>query len=217
MREQDVRKIGFFGYEYTDIAWYLARMYAYAGKQVVVVDMTDSKKVMTSLCMLKREELPEEMIEKGIRLVKGESFKEDDSTDVECIIYCFGYDRSGVCTNDMTDIVLVTDVMQSNAEQLSLLDVTGHENVWVIVRDMIYLKYGVETLVNLIGVKYDGNKVFELPYEEVDYRSRCYMCIDKNSKLAKLSPSMRDVLMRMYTSFFGSVDKKVLKDILRKA
>lgn len=217
MQEGTVKKIGFFGYEYSDLVWYIARMYAYTGGQVVIADMTKKNMVMASLCTWRSNEQQEVTVIKGIRVIPRESFKEENFDGIDCIIFCFSYDWSERCAEDMTDIVFVTDMKQSNAEVLSSLNISENERVRVIVRDVIYTKYSIKTLVELTGTGYDEEKVFELPYNEVDYRSRCYMCIDRNSRLEKLSSSMRDLLERMYNVYFGTTSKKVIKEIFRKA
>ena len=217
MQEGYVKKMGFFGYEYSDLVWYIARMYTYNGGRVVIVDMTKKKTVMASLCTWKYDELPEEMIVKGVRIVSDYSFIEKESGGIDCVIYCFSYDWNGFCATELTDIIMVTDMMQANASLLSLLNVSGDDNVHVVVRNAIYTKYSIKTLVELTGVGYDEDKVFVLPYDEADYRGRCYMCIDKNDKLKKLSSSMRDVLEHMYAVYFGTLNKKTVKEIFRKA
>ena len=60
--------------------------------------------------------------------------------------------------------------------------------------------------------------MFVLPYEEGDYKSRCYLCIDKKHKLNGLSEAMRKMLLLLYSNITGKeIKRKEIRTLLSRA
>lgn len=206
-------KIGFIGYESTDIIIYIARLLSYAGKEVYVVDQTKKQLLLRAI------PLPEELANtagyyKNILVVNGEScdVKETDGPDI--VLYNFGYRLKDEKIKECDMVVYVTDMMTCNAQLLKDVEISDTAEAYLIVRNAIPLKYDERYLANTIGRKFEKDNIFIIQYEESDYKSRCYLYMDKNHKLTSLSGSMRVAVFEIFKSVtkeqYGRKEQAVL-------
>lgn len=190
-----MKRIGFVGYESTDIALYLARMFQNRGNATVVVDHT------RRLLLMKNAGIPEELIGKSGMYRNVEIYAGGLATKFPkdaLIIDYFSY-NTPLPELKLCDIVIfVSDMMMCNAQQLKGIEIKEDAEKVLILRDAIPLKYKEKFLIKETGIEISKDNVFVIPYDENDYRSRCYMCMDKKHKLTGLSDVMKKTLLSLY-------------------
>lgn len=192
-----MKRIGFVGYESTDIALYLARLLQNKESNVVVVDHT------RKLSLMRSAGIPEELTGKSGMYRNIEIFSEETAckfrNDAEIIDY-FGYNTQHPEISHCDVVVFVTDMVLYNAKFLSDVVVKEGAEKFLILRDAISLKYKEKVLVKETGQEFPRDSVFVIPYDEGDYRNRCYLSIDKKHKLTGLSEAMKNTLLYLYSN-----------------
>lgn len=191
-----MKRVGFVGTESADIALYLARLLQKKESNVVVVDHTKK------LSLMRNAGIPEELTGKSSMYKNIEIFAEAAACqfrkDAEIIDY-FGYqtDRQELKKCDV--VVFVSDMLAYNAQLLKEVEAKEDALKILILRDAIPLKYKEKFLLRETGQNIAKDNLFVIPYDEGDYRSRCYLCIDKKHKLTGLSEPMRKTLLYLYS------------------
>lgn len=209
-----MKKIGFVGYDSPDIVLYLARLRAQDGSKVTVVDMSEDKAFISMIHLA--TEVPEKDMYKDIHIVTKNLVSE--VLDADCVFFYFGYEADELKRSGLTDLVMVTDMVPANARRLRGIEVPEIINNGVfLVRNAVATKFSATVLVKLSEHLIDDEYVCLLPYEEIDYRARCYLCIDTRAPLSKLSDGMQETLYRLYELLFEPVGRKKFKEIMRKA
>ena len=209
-----MKKIGFVGYDSTDIVLYLARLRSQDGGKVAVVDMTEEREFISMLRLT--TETPEKDTYKNIHIVIKEHVS--DVMDADYVFFYYGRRVNGSKKNELTDFVMVTDMIPTNARSLRDIEVPDKvTNEILLIRNIISAKFTTKVLVKLSEHSVAEEYVCLLPYDESDYRARCYMCIDTRASLNKLSDGMQDALYRLYELLFEPVGRKKYKEMMRKA
>ena len=73
--------------------------------------------------------------------------------------------------------------------------VEGEVRVHLIIRNVIDLKYGEKYISTLINKNIREDRVHYLPMSELEYKNRCYVCMDYTKSLAHLTDDMKTVLI----------------------
>ena len=199
MQEGIVKRIGFLGMDSTDIVVYLARMINATGKKIGIVDYSVNKNLMRTVA------LPEELVKgdgyyKEILMLSGEKENDTDLNAQDIVIYYFESNINHAHIAQCTDIVFVSDLVLSHAQlfkQLSLGDVPKI----MLIHNAVSVKYSEKYLLTQTGQEFEKEDIFIIPYEECDFRSKCYLCIDKTHKLTKLSSGMKSVILNLFLRY----------------
>lgn len=205
-------KIGFIGYESADIILYIARMLSYVGKKVAVIDRTDNQTVVKTI------PLPEELSGTGGYykniLITSDTACEASEEALDVVLYSFGYHLQDAEIKECKMVVYVTDMIAYNAQLLKDVELPKEVDTFLIVRNAIPLKYDEKYLANIIGRKFKKDNIFRIPYEEADYKSRCYLYVDKKHKLTSLSGQMQvtifELLKNITKEQYGRKERAVL-------
>lgn len=191
-----MKRIGFVGSESADIALYLARLLQNKEKNVVVVDHT------RKLSLMRNAGIPEELTGKNGMYRDIEIFSESiacNFRDDALVIDYYGYYAKAEQLKGSSLIVFVSDMLVYNAQLLKDVEVEEETPKVLILRDAIPLKYKEKYLLTETRQKITPDNLFIIPYNEGDYRSRCYLCIDKKHKLTGLSEEMQRTILTLYS------------------
>lgn len=191
-----MKRVGFVGADSADIALYLARLLQKKESNVVVVDHTQK------LSLMRNAGVPEELTGKSSMYKNIEIFAEAAACqfrkDAEIIDY-FGYQTERPELKQCEVVVFVSDMLAYHAQLLKEVETKEDALKILILRDAIPLKYKEKFLLRETGQEIAKDNLFVIPYDEGDYRSRCYLCIDKKHKLAGLSEPMKKTLLYLYS------------------
>lgn len=191
-----MKRIGFVGCESADIALYLARLLQDKESNVVVVDHT------RKLSLMRNAGIPEELTGTSGMYRDIELFSKAAACKFRndaIVIDYYGYYATAENLKDCNLVVFVSDMLVYNAQLLKDIEVDEEMPKVLILRDAIPLKYKEKYLLTETGQNISRDNLFVIPYNEGDYRSRCYLCIDKKHKLNGLSEEMQRVLLHLYT------------------
>lgn len=211
-----MKRIGFIGWESADIALYLARMLRLSEKKIIVVDHT------RKLSLMRNAGIPEELtgtsgMYREIEIFTTKSLQRiPDKT--ELIIDYFGYYTEHPQIKQCDVLIFVTDMVMYNAQLLQGVEGKEGAEKYLIIRDYIPLKYKEKYLLSETKQEISEENVFILPYDEGDYKSKCYLCIDKKHKLTGLSEPMRRVLLELYSKIEEKeISRKEKASVLKNA
>ena len=133
-------------------------------------------------------------------------------------------EEKGICSNESADLEDVGEnTKESDQESTNEKDNNENRNsidkrTVAIVRNAIGVKYKAKTLLEYSGRKYSKSQIFVLPYNELDYKNKCYLCIDNTVKLRKLSAEMKSLLYELHTIVYQSTVKtREFNKMIRKA
>ena len=200
-----MKRIGFVGFDSEDIALYLARLLQTDEDNVVVVDHT------RKLSLMRNAGIPHQLTGKsGMYRGNIEIFASATACKFRkdaVIIDYFGCYTELPEIKDCDIVIFTTDMIVYNAQLLKDVHVKDGAAKFLILRNAIRLKYDESYLIVETGQEFSRDQVFVIPYDEVDYRSKCYLCIDKMHSLGGLSEPMRKTLLYLYSY----VEEKELK------
>lgn len=193
----DKIEIGFVGTESVDIILYVARLYTAAGSRVAVIDCTNKK------ALLRATSLPNTLLQstgfyRNILMLNGAVDYSKDKENQDVLLYNFGYDVSNELVAKCPNLVYVTDMMVYNSEILRDVEDKEDARRFLVVRNYVTLKYDEKYLAGLIEKPFNTEEIMVIPYDESDYKTKCYLCVDKKHKLSSLSKNMIDVVMEIY-------------------
>jgi len=211
-----MKRIGFIGWESADIALYLARLLRMNEEGVAVVDHT------RKLSLMRNAGIPEELTKTSgmyqeIEIYSAES-KMKLPKDVGVVIDYFGYYTTLPQIKECDILIFVTDMVLYNAQLLKDVEAGEEAEKFLIIRDHISLKYTEKYLRVETGQNILEENTFIIPFNEGDYKSRCYLCVDKKHKLSMLSEPMRKVLLYLYSNVSKKeINRKEIRNLLSKA
>lgn len=212
-----MKQVGFVGVDSTDIVLYLARLISYVGKKVAIVDYTKQHR------MISAASVPDVLFGgsyyKEILVVSADtSIDEEEISSCEYIFSYFGAAVSHPQIAKCMEVFFVTDMVKINSEMLKGVQCSDGTKKYCIVRNWIDLKYKPQWVVDMMEQGFTKNDISVIPYNESDYRAKCYLSIDTKHKinLKELSSNMRDILIAFLTQW-ETVDDKTLKKIIKSA
>lgn len=213
-----VKQIGFIGIDSTDIVLYLARLLSSNEKKVAIIDYTKRHQ------LIQTANVPDVLFGTGsyykdILVVASEIITEDMGVKgCEYIFHYFGAVMSHPQIANCTELFFVTDMALSNATMFKGVTCSEVTKKHSVVRNAIDVKYKIKFLVDAMEQGFDAKETIVIPYNENDYRSRCYLCIDTKHKLKlkELSETMQQVLINLFREW-EQLDDKQLKKIIKKA
>ena len=208
-----MKRIGFVGSESADIALYLARLLQSKESNVVVIDHT------RKLSLMRNAGIPEELTGKNGMYRDIEIFSEASACNFRndaMVIDYYGYYAKAEQLKGSSMVVFVSDMLVYNAQLLKDIEVEEEVPKVLILRDAIPLKYKEKYLLTETGQKISPDNMYVLPYNEGDYRSRCYLCIDKKHKLTGLSEDMQRVIISLFNQIEGVELKRKEAAVLLK-
>ena len=194
-----MKRIGFIGMDSTDIVVYLARMINATGKKVSIVDCSIHKSLMRTVA------LPEELVKgngyyKEILILSGETDNHVDLKAQDMVFYYFESNINHAHIVQCTDFVFVSDMVLSHAQLFKELFVGDIPKV-MLIHNAVSVKYSEKYLITQTGQEFQKEDILVIPYEERDFRSKCYLCIDKMHKLTKLSSDMKSVILNLFLRY----------------
>ena len=204
---------GYVGYDCVDIILANARMLVAAGKKVHIVDCTKKSSVLLTAGM---EEFAErqEGVYHGVYL-SAEDAVGTDTFDYE--IYYFGYNTGHPAIGRCELLYFVTDMIPYNAQLLSQVASADGTVKKAILKNAIAVKYKEKFLTDMMEQGIKPEDTFVLMYDEIDYRNRCYLCIDAKSSLKQLSKGMQTLLIHMFILCETSYTQKEIKNLFKSA
>ena len=211
-----MKVIGFVGMDSTDIVVYLARMINATGKKVGIVDCSIHKSLMRTVS------LPEELVKgngyyKEILILSGEADNEADLNAQDMLLYYFESNINHRHIVQCTDLVLISDMVLSHAQLLKELSVGDIPKI-MLIHNAVSVKYSENYLITQTGQEFQKENVLVLPYEERDFRSKCYLCIDKTHRLTRLSSGMKSVILNLFLRYIEKeYTGKELTQLLKQA
>lgn len=214
-----MKQIGFVGsVDSTDITLYLARLLSFNGKRVAVVDYTKRH------LFVKTANVPDVLFGSGsfykeILVVSSDAaIDENELKNYEYVLHYFGGAVTHPQVARCTEIVFISDMALYNAELLAGVSCSDDTVKRCIIRNAIDVKYKVMFLVDAMRQGFTKNNVVVVPWNEQDYRSHCYLCIDTKHKLKlkELSAGMQDILLTILSQW-ENLDDKELKRIIKNA
>ena len=196
---KNVKIIGFLGIDSTDIVVYLARMVNATGKKIGIVDYSANKNIMRTVA------LPEELVKgdgyyKEILILSGEKENHTDLKAQDMVIYYFESNINHAHIAQCTDLILVSDMVLSHVQQFKDLSVEHIPKI-MLIHNAISVKYSEKYLITQTGQEFQEEDILIIPYEERDFRSKCYLCIDKIHRLTKLSSGMKSVILNLFLRY----------------
>lgn len=214
----EVRQLGFVGVDSTDMVLYLARLLSCNEKKVAVIDYTKRHQ------LIQTANVPDVLFGTGSYykevLVVAEEALTDDREIKKCeyIFHYFEERLSHPQIANCTEVFFVTDMVLSNATMFKGVTCSEVTKKYSVVRNAIDVKYKIKFLVDAMEQGFDAKETIVIPYNENDYRSRCYLCIDTKHKLKlkELSETMQQVLINLFREW-EQLDDKQLKKIIKKA
>lgn len=191
--------IGFIGIDCTDIVVYLARMLNATGKKIAIVDCSMNKNLKRTVA------LPQELVKgdgyyKEILILSGEKDNLADLNAQDIVIYYFESNINHIHIAQCTDFVFVSDMVLSHVQLFKELCI-GEVSKIMLIHNAVSVKYGEQYLITQTGQKFKEEDIFIIPYEERDFRSKCYLCIDKTHRLTKLSSGMKSVILNLFLRY----------------
>ena len=211
-----MKVIGFVGTDSTDIVVYLARMINATGKKVGIGDCSIHKSLMRTVS------LPEELVKgngyyKEILILSGEADNEADLNAQDMLLYYFESNINHGYIAQCTDLVLISDMVLSHAQLLKELLVGDIPKI-MLIHNAVSVKYSENYLITQTGQEFQKENVLVLPYEERDFRSKCYLCIDKTHRLTRLSSGMKSVILNLFLRYIEKeYTGKELTQLLKQA
>ncbi len=197
--------IGFVGYESEDIVLYLAKLLCSFEKEVAIVDRTEQE-MLLELLEMKTEQEGEY---KGIWITSQGVEKEK----YDIVFLVFGYRLMHPKLYECEKLVMVTDGVPAHA---SLLRKVGQweRTQCYIIRNLVAMKHGEQYLKMLAGQL--QTLCFVIPYAEQDIRMRCYLGVDTEIYIRKLSKEMKEMLVKLFLWLFSEYEEKEVKRIIKK-
>lgn len=211
-------EIGFIGYESEDIVIYIARLLTAAGKKVVVIDYTEQ------MTLLRMTSLPDALLGKtgyykDILIANDDTVSEKDKSEQDIVIHNFGYRLNHENLKSCTHVVYSTNMAVYNAQLLKEVELEEEGvSTYLMIKNYASFKYDEKYLSGVIGRKFSVDHTMLIPYDDMDYKSSCYMCVDKKHRLSKLSNPMTTALLQLFTSISDKEYKrKELATLLKRA
>lgn len=211
-------KVGFLGFDSTDIVVYLARILLACEKKVAVVDSTKRS------VLLQMTQLPSAMEKGGYYhdvLFIPESMSEGElrSEEYDYVLHYFGDDMENPKTKDCDEVFLVTDMVPCNAEFLKSASLQEGVQKRFLVRNAISTKFADRYLAELTCLEIEKQNIYNIAYDEEDYRSKCYLCTEtrKNIKIKNLSVGMKEFLRDVVANWMPDVSLKQLTKMMYRA
>ena len=211
-----MKTIGFIGTDSTDIVVYLARMINATGKKIGIVDYSTNKNLMKTVA------LPEELVKgngyyKEILILSGETDNHADLKAQDIVIYYFESNINHAHIAQCTDFVFVSDLVLSHAQLFKGLSL-GEVPKIMLIHNAVSVKYSEKYLITQTGQEFQKEDILIIPYEERDFRSKCYLCIDKVHHLTKLSSGMKSVILNLFLRYIETeYTGKELTQLLKQA
>lgn len=213
-----MKQIGFLGIDSTDIVIYLARLLSCNGKKVAIVDYTKRHQ------MIQTTNVPDVLFGRGsyykdILVVAVDSMTDEKEVrSCEYVFHYFGAVMSHPQITNCTELFFVTDMVLSNATMFKGIICSGDTRKRCIVRNVIDVKYKLKFLLDAMEQGFNTKEVIQIPYNESDYRNRCYLCIDTKHKLKLkgMSEQMSIAVTSVFREWEELTDKQ-LKQIIKKA
>lgn len=198
-----MRKIGFVGFDCTDILLYLAELLSAYGKQVTIIDCGNGSTVCGSL---------------GLQIGKGtaQGYRNDVyicrglevPQETEYALYYFGSAVTHLKLRECSEVVFVTDMVLTNAKKMSFAKVSESVSALCILRNYLPLKYGVSAVVQATEQNIAEDRVFVLAHTEMDYRAKCYIGTDLSVRFKRLSKEMLELLKSIMVLWEPSLEGK---------
>ena len=213
-----MKQIGFVGIDSTDIVIYLARLLSCNEKKVAIVDYTKRHQ------LIQTANVPDVLFGSGsyykdILVVAAEALTDDaEVRGCEYIFHYFGAVMSHPQIANCTELFFVSDMVLSNATMFKGIATSEITKKRCIIRNVIDVKYKIKFLVDAMEQGFNPKEVILIPYNENDYRNRCYLCIDikHKLKLKEMSETMALVVTSLFREWEELTDKQ-LKKIIKKA
>lgn len=213
-----MRQIGFVGIDSTDIVIYLARLLSCNEKKVAIVDYTKRHQ------LIQTANVPDVLFGSGsyfkdVLVVAADAMTDDKEVrSCEYIFHYFGAVMSHPQIANCTELFFVTDMALSNATMFKGVTCSEDTKKRCIVRNVIDVKYKIKFLIDAMEQDFNAKEVIQIPYNENDYRNRCYLCIDTKHKLKlkEMSETMAFVVTSIFREWEELTDKQ-LKKIIKKA
>lgn len=214
-----MKQIGFVGsVDSTDIVLYLARLLSANEKKVAVVDYTKRH------LFIRTADVPDVLFGSGafykdILVVSVDAaFNAEELNNYEYVFHYFGTATTHPQIKRCMEMVFVSDMVMSNAELLSEVEVSEGTVKHCIIRNAIDVKYKTMFLVDLMNQGFTKKEVVVVPYTEQDFRVRCHLCTDtkKKIKIKELSSGMQGTLLNLFARW-ETADDKTLKKIIKNA
>lgn len=211
-------KIGFVGYDNVDAAMYLARVLAADGDvKVAVVDFTKTHELLNAGGLPKHAK---EIVGyyKDILLLDGAQDNSKDLAVQQFVLFYVGEEYESQLLGTCNHVVYSTNMVPNNACKLSKVKISENAVKYFVVRNFASFKYGEAYLSSLTEEKFEDIHTYAIPYDERDYKSRCYLGIDKKQKLTALSLPVKYMILDLYSTILGKVlSRKEKAALLRRA
>ena len=167
------------------------------GKKVAVIDYTKK------LSLIRATSLPEELAEstgfyKDILMLNGAVTHKKDKASQDVLLHYFGYHLDHAELKRCPAVVFATDMTMYHAALLQNVELAEKAKTYLVIRNYTSLKYNEKYLCQVIGRAFDDEKMLMIPFDETDYRSSCYLCVDKKHRLTSLSGEMKAAVLCIF-------------------
>ena len=206
-----MRKIGFLGFDCTDVILYLAELLSAFGKQVSIIDCGNGSTVCGDFDLPVNNGMAEGY-RNDVYICRGLEVPHE----TEYALYYFGSAMTHSKLCDCSDVVFVTDMVLTNAKKLSSAKITDDVSTICVLRNFIPVKYGVSAVIQAAGQNIPEDRVFALAHTETDYRAKCYIGTDFSVRYKYLSKEMRELLKNILILWEPSLDGKEFMRLVKK-
>ena len=203
MRWEEVTKlvqieVGFIGCDSIDLMFYFARVFRATGRTVAVVSNTNQ---LSALCT---NILPEGLSEgkgyyKDILIVNDIEQNQKDISNQEVLIYQWEdrLYRKNEIGNGWLILIYVTDMFLCNAKSFTKLELPECVKEYLIIKNYVPMKYEADYLVHIMEKELEEIQIAMIPYDEMNEKTKCYLCMDKKHTLMNLSKEMKQAVLNI--------------------
>lgn len=211
--------ISFAGVRHPDIPYYLAKLLAGDGRQILLIDNSELHDLFSSLHMDEEDRTYGETAIGNIHCLKDIAYSKKAFDKFDYVIVYHGFDIDDTIWNESNGRYLMV-----NTDRYLLKIVRDRmigeksRSLSLLILDAYFEKLDEEDIAELLTLNTDDIRgVFTLPFDPVDMSTLQSFQFNGMQNVNKLSSAMKMLLHEIYNDLFGETNKRAFKRVLEMA